>query len=442
MPPPTGPKRPTRANRDNRDNRAESGDLRGPQAHASDPRVREPRRSLSHAGGRIESYGGDAALREVAEHALQVTPDETATRRHVHGFHSYPARLHPETAARLIAGLSPAGGSVFDPFCGSGTVLVEARLLGRAAYGLDINPIGVRLARLKSWGASEEFIARLVEAADRVMVLANERRERKAKPTKPYGREDRDLFDPHVLLELDGLRAGIEREKQQDVVEVLFLILSSTLTKLSKKQGDSSGRHEQKRHAGGFATRLFGMRTTELVGQLAEFRKKLPADAPNARIGERDARGPIPWKGTTFDAIITSPPYPGVYDYLDHHASRLRWLRLDASRFARDEMGARRQLRELNAKDACAQWQRDFGTVLRRMSSVLKPTGHVALVMGDSAIGSIPLIADEMVRDLAPKADLTIVAVASQKRAHFHQDSREAFGARARREHLIVLGRK
>ena len=379
-------------------------------------------------------------MREIAAHALEVTPDEAATRRHVHGFHSYPARLHPETATRLVAGLTPTGGSVFDPFCGSGTVLVEARLLGRAAYGLDINPIGVRLARLKSWGASEEFIPRLLEAADRAMENADERRDRRAAPTRPYGPEDRDLFDPHVLLELDGLRAGIEREKQQDVIEVLFLILSSTLTKLSKKQGDSSGRHEQKRHAGGFATRLFGMRTTELAQQLAEFRQKLPPDAPNARIGERDARGPIPWKETTFDAVITSPPYPGVYDYLDHHASRLRWLRLDASRFARDEVGARRQLKQLSAEDACLQWRRDFGAVLKRTSSVLKPAGHVALVMGDSAIGPIPLIADEMIRDLAPSAGLEIVAVASQRREHFHPDSRQAFGTRPRREHLIVLG--
>jgi len=371
-----------------------------------------------------------------------VTPDESSTRRHVHGFHSYPARLHPETAARLVAGLTPEGGRVFDPFCGSGTVLVEARLQGREAFGMDINPIGVRLARLKTWGASDEFAERLAQAADRVMELSNERRERKAKPTKPYGQEDRDLFDPHVLLELDGIRAGIDREKEQDVVEVLYLILSSTLTKLSKKQGDSSGRHEHKRHAPGFATRLFGMRTTELMGQLAEFRASLPPKAPNARIAERDARGAIPWKKTTFDAIITSPPYPGVYDYLDHHASRLRWLRLDASRFARNEVGARRQLEKLSAEEAVRQWYEDFGTVLKRMANVLKPEGHAALVMGDSAIGNVPLIADDMVRELAPQAGLAIVAVASQKRPHFHEGSRRAFGPRARREHLIVLGRK
>ena len=235
MPPPTGPSGPNRGNRGNRaptrgkPSRPYSADRdhRAAPDHGPGPEPREPRRALSHAGGRIESYGADTALRKVAQHALEVTSDETATRRDVHGFHSYPARLHPETAARLIAGLSPPGGNVFDPFCGSGTVLVEARLLGRAAYGLDINPIGVRLARLKSWGASEEFSERLAKAADRVMEISNERRERKAKPTRPYGREDRDLFDPHVLLELDGLRAGIERESQQDVAEVLFLILST-----------------------------------------------------------------------------------------------------------------------------------------------------------------------------------------------------------------------
>jgi tRNA G10 N-methylase Trm11 len=39
------------------------------------------------------------------------------------------------------------GQLLLDPFCGSGTSLVEARLAGLAAVGIDLNPFAVLLAR-------------------------------------------------------------------------------------------------------------------------------------------------------------------------------------------------------------------------------------------------------------------------------------------------------
>ena len=177
---------------------------------------------------------------------------------HVHGFHSYPARLHPETARRLVEGFSPQGGRVLDPFCGSGTVLVEARMLGRHAFGIDANPLAVELATLKSRGSTPEFEAKsCLTAAAAVAVHANERRLAKLGPTRKYGAADREVYDPHVLLELDGLRDGIAKIKAADVRRALLLVLSAALTKVSKRQGDTAPRTAPKRLAGGFTIRFF-----------------------------------------------------------------------------------------------------------------------------------------------------------------------------------------
>src|SRR5690606_27533155 len=92
-----------------------------------EPPPRRERRALSHVGGRVEVRGGSDAERDTLIRALAVSPREEQVMADVHGFHSYPARLHPLTAARLIEGLSEKGQRVLDPFCGSGTVLVEAR---------------------------------------------------------------------------------------------------------------------------------------------------------------------------------------------------------------------------------------------------------------------------------------------------------------------------
>src|SRR3954462_15823812 len=71
-----------------------------------------------------------------------------------HPLHSYPARLHPATArllVELVGAGAKAGAPIVDPFCGSGTVLVEARANGLRAIGSDLNPLAVLVARAKTW---------------------------------------------------------------------------------------------------------------------------------------------------------------------------------------------------------------------------------------------------------------------------------------------------
>ena len=107
------------------------------------------RRSLTHVGGAVEERGDPEASARLAR-AVDVSPTADADapdRAHVHGFHAYPARTHPVTARLLIEDFAPPGGVVLDPFCGSGTVLVEAMLAGRSAIGTDLNPIAIMLAR-------------------------------------------------------------------------------------------------------------------------------------------------------------------------------------------------------------------------------------------------------------------------------------------------------
>ena len=68
-----------------------------------------------------------------------------------HGLHQYPARMHPEIAKRLIVKFtSKKSDLVFDPFMGSGTVLVEAMLHGKNSIGIDLNPFAVLLSNVKT----------------------------------------------------------------------------------------------------------------------------------------------------------------------------------------------------------------------------------------------------------------------------------------------------
>ncbi|TKC93022.1 DNA methyltransferase [Polyangium fumosum] len=409
---------------------------------AREPTKPNVRRALSHVGGETK-VEGDFTRGAALVRALDVPPSEVAeeaARAHVHGFHSYPARMHPVTAQRLVESFSRPGNAVLDPFCGSGTVLVEARLVGRKAIGVDANPLAVRLAALKLRDTTEADRAAFVEAARAVALFADERRKAKSGPTRRYGPEDLALFDRHVLLELDGVRAGIDRIEEPAVRGELELVLSSMLTKLSRRTSDTSERELERRIASGYAARLFVRKAEELVARRAEASARLAA-APPARVLEGDARRLDGIDDRSVDLVVTSPPYPGVYDYLAHHEARLRWLRLRPERFERAEIGARRRLDPMGPEEGVARWEREIGDTLAALGRVMRPEASAILLLADSVVAGRPVYSVDVIRRVAPRARLRVDTVASQPRPHFHVPTRSAFASRPRQEHAILLVR-
>jgi hypothetical protein len=403
-------------------------------------RIRD-RRALSHVGGAVELAGGSEEERQALASALAVEPDEAATQAHVHGFHSYPARLHPETARRLVEALSRPGERVLDPFCGSGTVLVEARLAGRAALGVDVNPLAIELSELKANGPGAPWVGRLVPVAKRVAEHADERRFTRAGATRRYGEADTALFAPHVLLELDGLRDGIDRVENSDVARALLLVLSAVLTKVSARAGDTGRAEGPKRLSGGYTARFFVKKAEDLARRLADAAELLPPRAPLVKVVHGDARDLRTVGDGKVDLVVSSPPYAGVYDYVVHHRDRLRWLDLPEDRFAEHEIGARRHARGVSFGHALARFRSELGAALAELGRVLAARGAVVLVIADSVLASRAVFAEELVGGLAPSAGLELVAAASQKRPHVHAPTQRAFEQRPRREHALLLRR-
>ncbi len=399
--------------------------------------VNSAKRALSNVGGRIHVEGDSDYDRQLLKLALDVNADDPYLRSHVHGFHAYPARLHPVTAQHLIKGLSRPGERVLDPFCGSGTVLVEALLEGRSPSGLDANPLAVMLTSYKLQKASPEDLNILVGSARAVAEGAEDRRIARAGPSRRYPGAQAQQFEPHVLLELDGLRAGIEKIQPPHIRNALLLVFSSIANKVSRQESDTSTKTSQRRWAAGFVIQFFVKKAQELAKRQAEFAARLPGakrEKPAIKLG--DARQ-LPFANDSFAAVITSPPYPGVYDYVEHHRMRLNWLGLDVDYLAKHEIGARRQ-----ARAKSESFNEQLRRCLEEMARVIVPSGTVALVVADTVVNDAAWYADTEIGVLALSAGLELVAVAAQQRPHFHRSTANAFSRRPRCERVLLLRRK
>jgi site-specific DNA-methyltransferase (cytosine-N4-specific) len=79
-----------------------------------------------------------------------------------HSLHPYPAKFPPQLPKTILSRFARKGQTVLDPFCGSGTTLVEARLLGYNAIGVDVNGLSSLLSKVKATSFFTKLIIKLV----------------------------------------------------------------------------------------------------------------------------------------------------------------------------------------------------------------------------------------------------------------------------------------
>jgi SAM-dependent methyltransferase len=408
---------------------------------------------------------GHPRLAKMLSRALDVGGGEDQARKLTHGFHSYPARMHPLTARRALALLElPAGAIVLDPFCGSGTVMVEAVRGGFQGVGVDANPLALLVAKAKTWLVYPARRKEMVNVARRIGALVIEegkaarRSGYEAPPPRkpPPGMsvpERTELlhgwFAPHVRREVELLGGFIDAEKDEELRDVLRAVFSSVLVKVSRRTSDTSGEFKEDRPlARGMAARLFADRAEELAMGLQALGEEAEKDARPPTLHHGDARR-LPLPPGSVAAIVTSPPYAGTYDYLDHHQLRMVMLGLDPRPLKANEIGARRSFGlkdQANVDAGLSRWERDYELALSEMARVLPAGGRALLVVGDSLAGrgkvAQAVFADDWLVELAPRVGLDIVAAASAGRDWLGAMEERAFAGRKKREHLVMLVKK
>lgn len=306
---------------------------------------------------------------------------------HVHRFHSYTARTHPALVRTLLEEFLPRGSSgavVLDPFVGSGTTLVEVGLRGGLGIGLDVNGFALQLARWKAVPLSSDQRKILLVAVQEVVERSQERVRLRQSPERKW--DDPQWYEPHVYLELCGLREEIDvvAGQEQLLQDGLLLAFSSLLVKSSRQQADSRVHKVRKYIAQGNVTRWFANRVQEMVRCQAYYAQQVPTGTPAPLLLQADARSA--WGSALqvpVDLVLTSPPYFGVYDYVSHQERHRAWLGTRKHAWNGREMASRRE-RAKNAPES--MWTahcHDTRQWVKQVTAVLRPGEKMIVLVGD-----------------------------------------------------------
>lgn len=335
--------------------------------------------------------------------------------RWTHGFHTYPAGLHPDAAAMLVEAFP--GESVLDPFCGGGTVLVEGRAAGRRTYGRDLSSVALRVSRTRTSTPDDAALTAMRSAARKLAEVARAFRD-------PVPQELVDVlgdwYAPHALAELYALREGIAAVEDFDVRRALETVFSAIVVKVSWRKSDTSARRERHHRPPGTTAVLFHKKARELARRQIALREVVPEGTPQTDLALQDAREvrvPEP-----VDLVLTSPPYPAVYDYLPLQHLRRVWLGTGRGEEPLREIGARRFWRD-SSRVARRRWAEDTAAWTAACARALTPGGHLVVVVGDGLTPTGPVDTVQASKVGAREAGLEPVARASLLRPDHARDS-------------------
>lgn len=277
-------------------------------------------------------------------------------------------QFSPQLVQILLNQYSKKNDTVFDPFLGSGTTLLEAGELKRQAYGTEINYAAVCLSRIY------ELIN--MDFPERILLL-NE-------------------FE-NMLIKTNIIFSDFLKSKEIDITE--------NIKKLIKKCKNTKYKILLDCfiilidfYKNNFTPKWLEMKWYKIK----ELVRSLPVSENKIKTTQEDARE-TSLKDSNVDFVITSPPYINVFNYHQQYRSSSEYLNGSVLPSAKAEIGSNRKNRA-NRFHTVTQYCIDMGMVFNEINRICKDGSSVIFILGrESQVKKTAFYNGEIVSEIAHK---------------------------------------
>jgi hypothetical protein len=268
----------------------------------------------------------------------------------------YPAKFHPPAVRTLIERYTKLSDTILDPFCGSGTLLLEAAACGRHAIGSDVDPVAVFVTRVKthrystaalsqSWTLLEGKLrphVRSIKDYEALMFTDLTIAEATRQTSRLWVPEIPNIyhwFRRSVIVDLARIMDCVRRLDSPDTHRDFFrLCLASVIRSASNADpvpvsGLEVTSYMKRKNEAGRLINPFQLFARAVERRISDFEAQQVVIPRSARVSafEADATSISSKVRTTIDCILTSPPYHNAVDYYRRHTLEMYWLGLTKS---------------------------------------------------------------------------------------------------------------
>ena len=304
--------------------------------------------------------------------------------KHVHRLHPYLGKFVPQLVEIFLRKYKPA--TVIDPFCGSGTTLIEASTLGTASIGCDISEFNCLLTQVKLGEYDLDLLEREInDVLTRLHLelrptLFSNGRSEQLRSSSEYLQT---WLAPKALSQLLVYRSLIPDYTYQDVLRIVLsrAARSARLTthfdldfpKKPQTEPYECYKHRRTCHPTDEAEKFlvrYSLDTLRRIKEFAQIRAKATAQVICG--DSREVAFP------PADMIITSPPYVGLIDYHEQHRYAYELLGLQTRE--NEEIGP---ASGGSSRAAVGRYVDDLTDAFRNAMHALKPGGRMVVVVHD-----------------------------------------------------------
>jgi hypothetical protein len=293
-----------------------------------------------------------------------------------HGLFPYRGKFHPQMIKGLmnVMGLKP-GNRVLDPMMGSGTVLIEARLMGIESIGVDSSPFCRFMTQAKLDALTVPLSPIRAALTDSKSVFEYFRQvagQPKQGSKARYRDYPEELFSAMESQPRYGIAADYRGKLPEgcEVREVYDFLLLAYL--------DSAGYSERSERKSPYEQfRAILERYLFVAEKIQRVLAGAESDLAEATSLEADARH-LPLEDSSVDGILFSPPYSFAIDYLENDSFHLAFLGANVDELRQKMIGLRGQ----TPHEKFELYKMDMDKVLSECSRVLRGNCFCTIVVG------------------------------------------------------------